>query len=112
MGAMTVSRNGDRWLPGNVRLAGSDVAACDKQAPHGFMTHADYGIGAFRAAAFDNAAGDRPVRLSDIHRAMIARGMLYAFPAGERWCEIGSPEGLAETKRFIRARPVEEMERP
>ncbi len=32
---------------------------------------------------------------------MIARGTLRAFPVSERWYEIGSPEGIAETERFI-----------
>jgi hypothetical protein len=33
---------------------------------------------------------------------MIAHGILRAFPVAERWYEIGSPQGLAETERFVR----------
>ena len=49
-GVMTVFRNEDRWQRSNVRTAGERVAAYDKHAPPGTMTHIDYGINAFYAA--------------------------------------------------------------
>jgi NDP-sugar pyrophosphorylase family protein len=107
-GVMTVFRNDDRWLPSNVRVDGDRVAAYDKQAPRGAMTHIDFGLNAFRARAFDGVADDRPVDLAEVHRALIARAALRAFPVAERWYEIGSPEGLAETERFVRARAAGE----
>lgn len=106
-GVMSVFRNDDRWLPSNVRVAGERVAAYDKQAPAGSMTHIDYGINAFRASAFDDVAGEGSADLAQVHRAMIARGTLRAFPVSQRWYEVGSPEGLAETEHFIRGRSAE-----
>ena len=103
-GVMTVFRNDDRGLPSNVVLDGERVRAYDKKAAPGTMTHIDYGINAFDASAFDTVSDERPVDLAEVHRAMIARGTLRAFPVTERWYEIGSPEGLAETERFIRTR--------
>ena len=103
-GVMTVFRNDDRWLPSNVALDGDRVRAYDKHAPPGTMTHLDYGINAFRASAFAGVPADRPVDLAEIHRAMIERGALRAFPVRERWYEIGSPEGLAETEQYLRSR--------
>jgi NDP-sugar pyrophosphorylase family protein len=98
-----VFRNEDRWHPSNVRTAGERVAAYDKHAPPGTMTHIDYGINAFRAADFARvAAADAPADLADVHRALIERGALRALEVTERWYEIGSPEGLAETERFLR----------
>jgi NDP-sugar pyrophosphorylase family protein len=107
-GVMTVVRNDDSGLPSNVVLDGERVRAYDKQAAPGTMTHIDYGVNAFRAGAFATVAGDRPVDLADVHRAMIARGTLRALPVLERWHEIGSPEGFAETERFIMARSAGE----
>jgi N-acetyl-alpha-D-muramate 1-phosphate uridylyltransferase len=103
-GVMTVYRNEDRGLRSNVTVDGDRVSAYEKQAAPGTMTHIDYGINAFRATAFADVADNVPVDLSDVHRAMIARRTLRAFPVAERWYEIGSPEGLAETERFIAAR--------
>lgn len=102
-GVMTVFPNADRFLPSNVTVAGDRVAKYDKQAAPGTMTHIDYGMNVFRAAAFADVPEDRPADLSQIHRSMIARQTLKAFPVHSRWHEIGSPEGLEETERFVRA---------
>ncbi len=101
-GVMTVYPNHDRWERSNVRLLGERVAAYDKHAPAGTMTHIDYGLNAFRSTAFAGFPADEPVDLGDVHRALAARGTLRALPVSERWHEIGSPEGLAETERFLR----------
>jgi MurNAc alpha-1-phosphate uridylyltransferase len=103
-GVMTVFRNNDRWLPSNVRVADGLVAAYDKKAALGAMTHVDYGINAFRASAFADVPDDASVDLAEVHREMIARKTLRAFPVSERWYEIGSLEGLRETEDFIQAR--------
>jgi NDP-sugar pyrophosphorylase family protein len=111
-GVMTVYRNDDRGLPSNVIVDGERVRTYDKQAAPGTMTHIDYGINAFRADAFADVSDDRPVDLAEVHRTMIARGTLRAFPVLEPWHEIGSPEGFAETERFIMARSAGERSVP
>ncbi len=106
-GVMSVFFNADRWLPSNARIDGDRVAEYDKQALRGTMTHLDYGINAFRASGFDGVADDGLVDLAEVHRSMIERRTLRAFPVSERWYEIGTPEGLAETESFIQGRPAE-----
>ena len=103
-GVMSVFRNEDRWLPSNARVDGERVAAYDKRAVSGGMTHIDYGINAFRSHVFAGVPEDRAVDLAEIHGRMIARGTLRAFPVSERWYEIGTPEALAETERFLATR--------
>ena len=103
-GVMSVFENRDRLLPSNVRVAGDRVAAYDKAAPAGSMTHIDYGINVFRASLFDAFAHRDAFDLAEVHKRAIERGTLRAFPCDRRWFEVGSPEGLAETERFIRDR--------
>jgi len=98
-GVMTVFENRDRWLRSNVAVAGDRVVAYDKEAAPGKMTYIDYGINAFRTRAFEGFEG--AFDLAGVHRAAIARGTLRALVCTERWYEIGSPEGLAETERFV-----------
>jgi MurNAc alpha-1-phosphate uridylyltransferase len=105
-GVMSVFYNRDAGLPSNVTLDGDRVATYEKQAPLGTMTHLDYGINAFRASVFSAVPDDGPVDLSDVHAAMIARRSLRAVVVTERWYEIGSPEGLAETERYLRTQPA------
>jgi NDP-sugar pyrophosphorylase family protein len=103
-GVMTVYRNADRDLPSNATVGGERILHYEKNAAPGTMTHIDYGLNAFRAGAFAEIPDGGSVDLSVVHRAMIARGTLRAFPIAERWHEIGSPEGLAETERYIASR--------
>jgi NDP-sugar pyrophosphorylase family protein len=98
-GVMTVFENRDRWLRSNVAIAGDHVVAYDKEAVPGKMTYIDYGINAFRARAFDGF--ENAFDLAEVHRGAIERGTLRALVCTERWYEIGSPEGLAETERFV-----------
>ena len=90
-----------------MRVDGERVAAYDKRARPGEMTHIDYGINAFRRAAFAGVRAHGAVDLAEIHGGMIARGTLRAFPVSERWYEIGTPEALAETERFLAERAAE-----
>jgi len=105
-GVMTVFRNQDQGHPSNAAIDGERVAAYDKGAAPGTMTHMDYGVNAFRAETFAGVPQDRPSDLSEVHRAMVARGTLRAFSVSERWYEIGSPDGLAQTEHFILTRPT------
>ena len=107
-GVMSVFRNDDRWLTSNVRVDGERIAAYDKRAVPGEMSHIDYGINAFRSDVFAGVPADRTVDLAEIHGQMIARRTLRAFPVSERWYEIGTPEALAETERFLADRSATE----
>lgn len=107
-GVMSVLRNADRWLASNAAVEGERVRAYDKEAAPGTMTHIDYGVNVFRSTVFANLTPDPPTDLAKVHRAMIARGTLRAFPVAERWHEIGTPEGLADTEHFVRAQSFEE----
>ena len=107
-GVMSVFRNDDRWLTSNVRVDGERVAAYDKHAGPGEMSHIDYGINAFRSAVFAGVPADRTVDLAEVHGRMIALRTLRAFPVSERWYEIGTPEALAETERFLADRSAAE----
>lgn len=96
---MTVFRNEGRWGRSNVRFEQGRLVAYDKHAPTPAMRHIDYGLGTFRASAFAMCP-DR-FDLADHYAALAARGALAGFEATERFYEIGSPEGLAETDRLL-----------
>jgi MurNAc alpha-1-phosphate uridylyltransferase len=100
-GLMTVLRNDDRWLPSNVRVEDSYVVGYDKKAPLGTMTHIDYGLNAFSARSFADIDSHRPVDLADVHTSLVRSKSLRAFTVIDRFYEIGSPQGLAETERFL-----------
>ncbi len=58
----------------------------------------DYGLLAFEGSALETKGPDD---LADLTRDLAAAGGLAGYPATERFYEIGSPEGLAETEQFL-----------
>ncbi len=103
-GLMTVCRNDDRWDRSNVRFADGRIVCYDKTLTVPGMRHIDYGLGAFRASAFESRPPDAPFDLADVYQDLLARGDLEAFEVPSRFYEVGSPEGLKETEQYLVAR--------
>src|SRR5271170_7035271 len=107
---MTVFRNEDRWDRSNVEFAkgvgGGEILSYEKAAPRNpepsrAIRHIDYGLGCIRSEALRGWAQEERFDLASFYRAMLERGQLAAFEVKERFFEIGSPEGLAETDALI-----------
>jgi NDP-sugar pyrophosphorylase family protein len=99
---MTVLRNKGQWDTSNVALDGDRVALYDKRNPTDEMEWIDYGLGALRAEVVSDPDG--PSDLADVYADLSRAGRLAAYRATERFYEIGTPEALAETERFLLAR--------
>jgi len=97
-GLMTVLHNRDRWAPSNTVYEGGRIVAYDKAAPPPGAEWIDYGLLAFEGSALETKGPDD---LADLTRDLAAAGGLAGYPATERFYEIGSPEGLAETEQFL-----------
>jgi NDP-sugar pyrophosphorylase family protein len=105
---MTVLRNENRWDRSNVVYRDHEVIAYDKQHPNAQMAHIDFGIGVYAREVFANYAAATFIDLSTICRDLCVAGRLAAFEVGERFYEIGSPQGLRETDTFLSQRPAGE----
>jgi NDP-sugar pyrophosphorylase family protein len=100
-GAMAVLRNRGKWGSSNAVLADGLVVRYDKGRQTSDMEWIDYGLGGLTVRALDVAgAGQRD--LADLHRVLADRHLLYGFEAENRFYEIGTPEALQETDRFLR----------
>jgi NDP-sugar pyrophosphorylase family protein len=76
------------------------------------MRHIDYGLGVFRAQAFQNLPAHVACDLADLYRDLLQRKQLAAFEVHERFYEIGSPAGLQETAEFLAAREANQESQP
>jgi MurNAc alpha-1-phosphate uridylyltransferase len=103
LGLMTVFRNENRWDRSNVEFAGGRILAYDKVHRTPRMQHLDYGLGVLAERAFAEVPGDEPRDLAALYQSLLARGELAAWEAAERFYEIGSFEGLEETRRYLAA---------
>jgi prepilin-type processing-associated H-X9-DG protein len=98
---MCVLRNEGRWDASNVLYADGRVLAYDKRAPRGEMRWIDYGFGGLEQRALD-LAPPGACELPDLQHLLAREGLLHGFEATERFFEIGTPAGLAETDAFLR----------
>jgi NDP-sugar pyrophosphorylase family protein len=98
---MTVLRNDGRWDRSNARLEGDRVVAYDKAAPTPEMRWIDYGLGGLERQLVEEVRSESD--LSALQSTLAAQGRLFGYLATERFFEIGTPEALAETDRFLRS---------
>jgi N-acetyl-alpha-D-muramate 1-phosphate uridylyltransferase len=100
---MTVFRNDDRWDRSNVEFSDGRILAYDKTRRTSRMCHLDYGLGVFSRRAFDDVPPEAPHDLAMLYQSLLERGELAAWEVGQRFYEIGSFEGIEETRRYLAA---------
>lgn len=98
---MTVFRNDGQWDASNVHFQDGQLLAYDKVRPDPAMHHIDYGLGIVTAEAFAPYPADAPLDLATVYQDQLAAGRLIGVEVFERFHEIGSPAGLAETRRWL-----------
>lgn len=103
LGLMTVYRNEGKWERSNIRFENGAIVDYDKTTSDPRYCHVDYGLGALRAAALSRFPERRRFDLAEVFRGLIDRDQLGAYEVSTRFFEIGSVEGLQETRLKIAA---------
>jgi NDP-sugar pyrophosphorylase family protein len=80
------------------------IVAYNKKERTPWMKYIDYGLGAFTLKAFERVPADKAFDLAELYQAILADGELGGMEIQQRFYEIGSAAGLAETARFIALR--------
>lgn len=101
---MTVFANEGRWDTSNVEFEDDRIVRYSKRRSSENMRHIDYGVGIYSAAQFSEWPEGAVLDLSAFQCDLISRGLMAGFEVKERFYEIGSLRGLAETDEFLRAR--------
>ena len=100
-GLMTVFRNDDRWDRSNVLFKDGRLLRYDKVNRIPEMRHIDYGLGVLTERALAPVPADRPSDLAAVYQRLLADDDLAGVETTDRFYEIGSPEGLEETRAFL-----------
>lgn len=100
-GLMTVFRNDDRWDASNVQFEGGRIVRYDKTHKMRTMCHIDYGLGILTRSAFRPFDDEAAFDLTAVYQRLIANDDLAGFEVPGRFYEIGSPNGLAETRAHL-----------
>lgn len=102
-GLMTVFKNDGLYDTSNVEFAAGRIVRYDKRTRTPAMHHIDYGLGILTPAALAAHPEGEPLDLARVYQDLLAADQLAAFEVAERFYEVGSPEGLAETDAHLRA---------
>jgi NDP-sugar pyrophosphorylase family protein len=101
LGLMTVFRNAGQWDRSNLTFAEGRIWRYDKAVQTPDMHHIDYGLGVLRAQAFAPYPLNEPLDLAMIYQDLLRRERLAAYEVARRFYEIGSSQGLEETRRYL-----------
>jgi len=103
-GLMTVFHNQNRWDTSNVLFEGGAIVRYDKSERTPEMQHIDYGLGVLSSFTLDDFPDEEPFDLATVYQDLLARGQLAGYEVSSRFYEIGSPEGLEETREYFARR--------
>lgn len=103
-GVMSVYPNAGRWDASNVVTDGNWVRRYEKGTRDPVFDHIDYGAVALRHSVIEAVRAGEAVGLDGLQHDLARRGRMRAVVAGERFYEIGSPEGLDALDLRLRSR--------
>jgi len=102
---MTVLRNQGRWDTSNVIFREGKLLRYDKKNPVPEMDFIDYGLAALRREVVEERPAEHSIDLADLYSRLVGENRMAGFEVSHRFYEIGTPQGLAETERYLSARP-------
>jgi NDP-sugar pyrophosphorylase family protein len=106
-GLMTVYRNEGLYDTSNVQFADGRIVSYEKSARTPEMRHIDWGLGVLKASAFAPYPSGAPLDLARVYQDLLAAGDLAGYEVANRFYEIGSPEGIADTDAYLLRRSQE-----
>jgi MurNAc alpha-1-phosphate uridylyltransferase len=101
---MTVYRNDGQFDRSNIEFADGRIVLYDKTQVTPRMHHIDYGLGILSPSVFEEVPADGVADLAGLYSRLAARQALAAYEVHQRFYEIGSFEGLEETRSFLARR--------
>lgn len=104
-GLMCVYENNNQIEPSRVLLDGTLVKQYKKDPPPKGAQHMEYGLNIFKRTLIPNVDKEC-FPISDYFDMLTVQHQLLAFPVNERFYEIGSKEGLAETDALMSSLPT------
>jgi MurNAc alpha-1-phosphate uridylyltransferase len=101
-GLMTVFRNENYWDQSNIVYKNGRITCYDKKSTNPEMQYIDYGLALLRKEVFEDYQNDQVFDLVSVYQKLITSQLMLGYEVKERFYEIGSPNGLAETANYIK----------
>ena len=106
-GLMTVYRNEGEWETSNVTFKDGLLLEYNKAKSRHDMAYIDYGLGVLSKSVVEHYCQVNVFDLATVYEALANAGQLAGFEVFERFYEIGSPEGLVETEKYLMQKVTE-----
>jgi NDP-sugar pyrophosphorylase family protein len=100
-GLMTVLHNGNRWDRSNVIFRDGQLLRYDKHAQDAAMAYIDYGAALLWREVLERIPPAQPYDLAELYSALVAERQMIGYEVTQRFYEIGSHAGLAETQAYL-----------
>lgn len=104
LGLITVFKNENKWDRSNVIYQNGTLIEYNKKEIKSDMSYIDYGLGILNADVFLQYPDGEWLDLSEVYNNLSVKGELYGYEVFHRFYEIGSHQGILETKKFITAK--------
>ena len=98
---MTILKNINRWDKSNVEYQNETILEYDKFHPKLTMHYIDYGLGIMSSKVFDSYPERTAFDLASVYTQLAQEGQLAGYEVNERFYEVGSHQGLAETNQYF-----------
>ncbi|HEX4382571.1 MAG TPA: sugar phosphate nucleotidyltransferase [Myxococcales bacterium] len=98
---MTVFRNSGQFDTSNVVFRDGALLRYDKTARAPEMDYIDYGLAALRREVIAEIPPGVPQDLAALYSRLVREGRMEGYEVFRRFYEVGTPEGLAQTARYL-----------
>ena len=105
-GLMTVLKNQNRWDKSNVEFDTGKITEYNKTVLRPQMHYIDYGLGILQSTALQAYPARQSFDLSKVYNDLSLAGELAGFEVFERFYEIGSHQGIADTQAYLLEKTV------
>ena len=100
-GLMTVLRNQNQWDKSNVEFDAGQIIEYNKAVIRPQMHYIDYGLGLLQGAILQAYPAGQSFDLSKVYNDLSLTGELAGYEVFERFYEIGSHQGIADTQAYL-----------
>ena len=100
-GLMTVLRNQNQWDKSNVEFDDGQIIEYNKSIIRPQMHYIDYGLGLLQSTVLQTYPAGQSFDLSKVYNELSLAGKLVGYEVYERFYEIGSHQGIADTQAYL-----------
>lgn len=101
LGLMTILKNQNLWDRSNVRFENGQLIEYNKDSITSEMHYIDYGLGVLKASSLNEYTAGHALNLSKVYNKLSLQKQLAGYEVFERFYEIGSHQGIADTEAYL-----------